>query len=183
MLASQSPRRRELLEQAGFFVECVPAGVDEMTDGEPQTLAIANAEAKARAVACGRPDAIVIGADTIVVLDGEIFGKPGSLDHAREMLARLAGRTHEVMTGVVMLRQSPETCVRFCEVTRVRFHALDAGAIDRYLADIHVLDKAGAYSAQEDDGRIIANVEGSFSNVIGLPMERLVAELAANFGG
>ncbi|MDD5198580.1 MAG: Maf family protein [Terrimicrobiaceae bacterium] len=183
MLASRSPRRRELLAQAGFITVCEPADVEEVleSEGPPAALAIANAELKAMSVALVRPEDIVLGADTIVVLDGEIFGKPRNIAHAEEMLDRMAGRVHEVITGVCLVKWARRTIVKFSEVTRVRFRPLAAAQIREYLASIDPLDKAGAYAAQEDGGRLIECAEGSFSNVVGLPMERTVESLARHF--
>jgi septum formation protein len=184
ILASRSPRRRALLEEAGYRVECDPEDVGELTahDESPAHLALDNARRKSLAVAARRADDVVLGADTIVVLDGEIFGKPRDLDHAFAMLSRLAGRIHEVITGVCVVCRAQRARVEFSETTRVRFRALDAGAIRDYLARIEPLDKAGAYAAQDDGGRIIECVEGSFSNVVGLPMERTRATLDGQFG-
>ena len=181
VLASRSPRRRELLAQAGIEAVCVPSDAEEMTatDGCPSGLAIANAELKAMAVALERPADVVLGADTIVVFEGEIFGKPRDLAQAAEMLGRLAGRVHEVMTGVCLVRWDRRAMIKFHETTRVKFRPLDGGQIRDYLASIDPLDKAGGYAAQEDSGRIIELVEGSFSNVVGLPLDRTLAALAS----
>lgn len=180
VLASRSPRRRDLLAGAGIEVDADPADVEELiaTEDSPAALALLNAELKAFKVAPRRSEAVVLGADTIVVLDGEIFGKPRDGAHAVEMLTRLAGRTHEVITGVCLVRWEPRLIVKFTEATRVKFRPLDAGQISGYLASIDPMDKAGAYAAQEDNGRIIECVEGSFSNVVGLPVERTLAALA-----
>ncbi len=184
VLASRSPRRRDLLEANGLGVECDPADVEELIahDGHPSELALANAELKSRVVSSRRPADLVIGADTIVVLDGEIFGKPRDLPHAEEILSRLAGRVHEVITGVCIIRWEQHAMVKFSETTRVKFRPLDAAAIRAYLETIDPLDKAGAYAAQNDGGRIIDCVEGSFSNVVGLPVERTLAALTDHFG-
>ncbi len=184
VLASRSPRRRELLAQAGFSTICVPTDVEEesATDGPPFGLAVANAELKAMAVALARPGDLVLGADTIVVFEGEIFGKPRDLAHAREMLSRMSGHVHEVITGVCLVEWGRRAMVKFHETARVRFRALTAGEIQNYLDSIDPLDKAGAYAAQEDGGRIIECIEGSFSNVVGLPMERTVEALERHFG-
>ncbi|MGH8047483.1 MAG: Maf family protein [Chthoniobacterales bacterium] len=184
VLASRSPRRRELLAQAGVETIFAPADVEEQseTEGPPSGLAIANAELKAMAVALGRPDDVVLGADTIVVFEGEIFGKPRDLAHAAEMLGRMAGHTHEVITGVCLVEWGRRALVKFHDTTRVRFRALTAAQIEDYLASIEPFDKAGAYAAQEDEGRIIECIEGSFSNVVGLPLERTTDALHAQFG-
>ncbi len=184
MLASRSPRRRDLLAQAGILSVGAPSDAEELTevDGPPAALAIANAELKAMPIALARPDEVVLGADTIVALDGGIFGKPRDLSHAEEMLARLAGRTHEVITGVCLVAWKRRAVVKFSESTRVKFRELSPARIREYLRSIDPLDKAGAYAAQHDEGRIIECVEGSFSNVVGLPVERTVAALERYFG-
>jgi septum formation protein len=181
VLASRSPRRRELLGQAGIEAVCDPAAVEEETvsEGPPWGLAVANAELKAMDVATRRPADVVLGADTIVVFEGEIFGKPRDLAHAEEMLARMVGRTHEVVTGVCVAEWGRRALVTFYETTRVKFRAMDAAEIRTYLASIDPLDKAGAYAAQDDDGRLIECIEGSFTNVVGLPMERLITALGS----
>jgi septum formation protein len=183
VLASRSPRRRDLLAEAGIEAVCEPADVEEemSTDGSPCGLAVANAELKAMTIALAQPDKVVLGADTIVVFEGEIFGKPRDLAHAVEMLSRLSGHVHEVITGVCLVEWGRRAMVKFHETTRVRFRDLTAEEIQSYLASIDPLDKAGAYAAQEDEGRIIECVEGSFSNVVGLPLERTLEALAANF--
>lgn len=183
MLASRSPRRIDLLTAAGFDIVCRPSDVDELTeiDGHPFQLAIANAEAKAFSVAATNQDSVVLGADTIVVLDGAILGKPRDMDHALEMLERLSGRIHEVITGVSILNMAAKAMVRFHDVTRVRFNSLTREQLLDYAKSIDPLDKAGAYAAQDDGGRIIDCVEGSFSNVVGLPMERTLEALNAHF--
>jgi septum formation protein len=172
-----------LLAQAGIEAICAPPDVEEAaeTDGPPSVLAIANAELKAMAVALARPGEVVLGADTIVVFEGEIFGKPRDLAHAAEMLGRLSGHVHEVITGVCLVEWGRRAMVKFHETTRVRFRTLTAAEILDYLASIDPLDKAGAYAAQEDGGRIIECVEGSFSNVVGLPIERTIEALAQHF--
>ncbi len=162
-----------------MVIECVSADVREAVeiDGAARDLAVFNAELKANAVVARRRDAVVIGADTIVVLRAEIFGKPGDLDGARRMLARLAGRTHEVITGVCVVDGVSGRKDVFAESTFVRFREFGAAEIEAYLARIDPLDKAGSYSAQEDDGELIEALEGAFDNVVGLPVERVVGVL------
>jgi len=143
---------------------------------------MANARAKAREVAPRHPHSVVLGADTLVWLRGIPLGKPAGLDEARKMLRLLSGRVHEVATGVHLLRMEPRQQAEFYEVTRVRFRKLDEGAIDQYLASVDVLDKAGAYALQEHGDLLIETVEGSRSNVIGLPVERTMAALQHHFG-
>jgi len=179
ILASASPRREQLLREMGVrFAVIRPDGVEEMLGGAaPEVLALQNAQRKARAVAGRHPDALVIGADTIVVLGGEIFGKPRDLDEAVAMLERLAGRQHVVLTGVCLIHRALDTELTFCESTRVWMRSLAREQIAAYLAKINPLDKAGAYAAQEHGETIIERIEGSFSNVMGLPVERVRATL------
>jgi septum formation protein len=182
VLASASPRRRDLLGGVGFEVIIRPADVEELTGGlSPRDLVLANAEMKALSVAAVTPGDLVLGADTIVVLDGEILGKPRDLAHAAEMLARLGGRVHEVLTGVCLLRGGAVSRCSFVESTRVSFRALDETIIANYLAEIDPLDKAGAYAAQEDQGRLIEGIEGSLENVIGLPVARVLEAIETHF--
>lgn len=159
-----------------------PAGVEELEGGlAPRDLVIANAERKALAVASGISGDLVLGADTIVVLDGGILGKPRDLPHASEMLGRLGGRVHEVLTGVCLIRGGGVARCSFAESTRVSFRSLDAETIADYLADVDPLDKAGAYAAQEDRGRLIERIEGSMENVIGLPVARVLSAIREHF--
>jgi septum formation protein len=177
ILASGSPRRRELLREMGVGFEVVTAGVAELDAASapglaPVELAIANAKLKAGVVARLRPGRWVLGADTVVALEGRVFGKPGSMAEAGDFLRALSGRTHEVITGG-MLRGPDGGEERFYEISRVVFHALTDEVIARYLAEVHVLDKAGGYALQEQGVWIVASVEGSRANVIGLPVEKL----------
>ena len=178
VLASASPRRRALLREHGYAFEVVvPQGVDEIAPVHlsPGEIVLANAHAKARAASRLRPDAIVIGVDTEVLFEGRVLGKPADMDAAFAMLRRLNGRTHEVYSGVWLLGQGSRR--GFIEITRVHFHRRSDDELRSYLSRIGPLDKAGAYAAQDDRGGMIARVEGSFFNVIGLPMERLAGEL------
>ncbi len=175
ILASGSPRRRELLTQMGVKFEVITADVEEHMPAETddaQKLAVHNAMLKARAVAKLHPGRWVLGADTIVVLDRRVLGKPASLDVAREHLAALSGHTHQVVTGCCLVSPQGEPSM-FSDTSRVSFHALANATIDKYLAAVHVLDKAGAYALQEHGDWIIARVDGSRDNVLGLPTERL----------
>lgn len=182
VLASASPRRRDLLGGVGFEVIIRPADVEELTGGlSPRDLVLANAEMKALSVAAVTAGDLVLGADTIVVLDGEILGKPRDRAHAAEMLSRLGGRVHEVLTGVCMLRGGTASRCSFVESTRVSFRTLDWSMIADYLDDIDPLDKAGAYAAQEDRGRLIERIEGSLENVIGLPVARVLEVIETHF--
>jgi septum formation protein len=181
VLASASPRRRALLAEHGYEFAVVPADVEEVTPAHlsPAETALWNARLKARAVAHRHTGAVVLGVDTLVALDHQIFGKPADLDEAFEMLSALNGRAHEVFSAVCLVARGGERA--FVEGTRVHFHRRSDDELRAYLARIGPLDKAGAYAAQEDGGGMIERVEGSFTNVIGLPMETLpqvLAELA-----
>ena len=184
-LASGSPRRRELLTAAGYRFELCPAPVAESASGQltARELVRLNARRKARATVHLLPatgPAVVLGADTLVSLDGAVLGKPRDQDEAFAMLSRLAGRTHEVVTGVCLLPTGGESPAReWVERTAVTFRALGPDDLRAYLARINPLDKAGAYAAQEHGADVIAATTGSWTNVIGLPMESLRRELAA----
>lgn len=185
VLASSSPRRSELLRSAGLTFRTATADAVEIHDpalGLPG-LVLSNARTKALAVASAHPACVVIGADTLVWLDGHALGKPGDLDQARRMLTRLSGRVHEVATGVHLVRLEPRRQIEFHETTRVRFRAYDADVIEAYLERVHVLDKAGAYALQEHGELLVESVEGNRSNVVGLPLERTLAALRRFAGG
>jgi septum formation protein len=183
LLASASERRRELLRRAGVEFQTEIAQVQELSgEGIPaRELCLLNAQLKATEVAARFPDCIVLGADTIVSLDGRIFGKPRDAAEARAMLEQLCGRIHEVLTGVCLVHRSQGKLCRFTDSTRVKFRPRREVDLDDYLRNIYPLDKAGAYAAQEDHGRLIECVEGSISNVIGLPVERVVMALKERF--
>jgi septum formation protein len=181
ILASSSPRRAELLRKlvAEFTVihsDAVELHNEQLTAMEISQL---NAYRKARAVAKKFPDALVIGADTLVYLGTTLFGKPASLEEAQRMLKQLRGQTHQVVTGVCLLQLRGHHQKLFAESTAVKFRTLGTRAIRDYLALIQPLDKAGAYAIQDHGDKIVENISGSLSNVIGLPMERLQEELEA----
>jgi len=173
ILASASPRRELLLREMGLaFAVVRPDDVEEITSGlAPEALALHNAQRKARVVAGQHREALVLGADTIVVLDGVVFGKPRDWMDAQRMLGQLAGRAHDVFTGVCLIQRGAETA--FYDRTRVWMKALTPPQITDYFLKVNPLDKAGAYAAQEHGDTIIERIEGSFSNVMGLPVERL----------
>jgi len=177
ILASASPRRRELLSGMGVRFEVVTADVREH-DAEssphlaPADLARENARRKAQAVAALQPGRWVLGADTVVALEKRVLGKPDSVEQARHFLVVLSGQTHEVITGCALIAPNGEAEI-FHEISRVTFHVLTGDAVARYLAEVAVLDKAGAYALQERGEWIIERVEGSRANVIGLPTEAL----------
>jgi septum formation protein len=177
-LASTSPRRRELLKQLGieFHVLKPDTNEAEHTSGSrsPRAAAIACARAKARSAAHKARSGWVVGVDTIVVLDGEIMGKPGNRAEARRMLSRLSGRTHEVTSGVAVLRRPQDRLLASAETTRVSFRTLTAGEVERYIATREPYDKAGAYGIQERAGVFVRRVDGCYLNVIGLPVPLLL---------
>jgi septum formation protein len=177
ILASGSPRRRQLLGGLGVLFEVMNVDVielDALTGAHlaPFELARENGRLKARAAREARPECWVLGADTVVALGERLFGKPASLEEAREFLGVLSGQSHEVITGCVLISPEGEEDI-FHEVSTVAFHDLSPQVIDRYLAEVNVLDKAGAYALQEQGERIVRSVKGSRTNVIGLPMEPL----------
>jgi septum formation protein len=180
VLASGSPRRAALLSEGGFEFEVVAPRVAEKFDAilTLRELTLWNAIRKGMAIAQTRPDAVVLAADTLVSLDNRIIGKPADLSEAARMLRRLSGRTHEVCSSVAIYRQTSGRSDFFHEVSRVLFRRLNERAIESYLAKVHALDKAGAYAAQGSGAEIIAKIEGSFTNVVGLPMEKTVVALA-----
>ena len=157
-----------------------PAQVDEnlSADETPEEHVRRLARAKAERIATRYPGHIVLGADTIVVRDGVIFGKPSSHSEARQVLNSLSGQPHEVITGVCLLRLTPGHIDVWTCRTRVHFKALDAGQIERYCQLVNTLDKAGAYAIQEHGDMLISRIEGLRSNVIGLPIEEVVERLA-----
>ncbi len=175
VLASASPRRKALLEEYGYKFTVDPALIDEVspTHLTPRETVLLNARAKCRAVAARHPGAIVLGVDTVVALGHELFGKPANSAAAFRMLSRLNGHAHEVFSGVWIAAAAKHRERGFVEMSRVHFRSLSDDRLRAYLARIAPLDKAGAYAAQDDEGELIEAVDGSYSNVIGLPMERL----------
>lgn len=176
ILASASARRAEILRDAGYHFTVLSSAVDETpyADESAQDLVLRLAEAKAElAAARAVGPAIIIGADTEVVLDGHIFGKPRSSDDARRMLEKLSGRKHTVLTGVALLRLPDAERVTFVETTLVQFASLSDDEITRYLATSEPHDKAGAYAIQGYAARYIPRIEGCYFNVVGLPLARL----------
>jgi septum formation protein len=179
VLASTSPRRFDLMTEAGLRFRVVPAEVEEFHDEAVPVAELTrqNAALKAEWVAALHPEAWVIGADTLVSIDGQALGKPADLAEAARMLARLAGRTHVVGTAVCLIHGVSGQKREFLERTEVTFKPLTPDEIRHYLTLINPLDKAGSYAAQEHGEMIIEQVVGAYSNVVGLPMERLLKEL------
>jgi septum formation protein len=184
VLASSSPRRRELLTEYGYRAVVAPTGCAESSAAwlTVRELVLLNAGRKAAAAAATHPANVVLGADTLVSLAGRPLGKPVDRAEAESMLGSLAGRTHQVYSGVCLLRCQPECSASFVCVSQVRLRALSRAELTGYLDLIDPLDKAGAYAAQEHGERIIASISGSRSNVIGLPMETLQIVLRDRFG-
>ena len=177
ILASQSPRRRELLSLVGIAHDVQPADIDEsyLTGEPPRDHAERLARGKAEVIAAREPDAVVIGSDTIVVVDGDVLGKPADENDAVRMLARLAGRSHTVVTAVaVAWRGETRSAVEEVEVT---FHPLSRAEIDAYIATREPMDKAGAYGIQGYGATIVARVDGDYFAVMGLPLQRLIRVL------
>ena len=181
ILASASPRRRELLQQIGASFDVKVSNAEEIGNNELSAVELVkwNALAKAKAVAAENPNIPVLGADTVVALNGEIFGKPGNDDTARKMLRRLAGRTHQVWTGIAWVSRGETYTDVVC--TDVNMEPIGETAIDNYVATGEPLDKAGAYAIQGRAAVFIDSIEGSYSNVVGLPLAA-VAKLAREAG-
>lgn len=179
ILASQSPRRIELMREAGYDIRVIPADIDETPfDGEaPLTLVERLARAKAAAVAAehAEPNELTVAADTIVTFDGQILGKPADGDEARTMLRELSGRTHQVATGVCIVKAGDATAphaaesLSFVDVTDVTFYELTEEQIERYVASGEPMDKAGAYGIQGRGCVLVEGIDGNYHNVVGLP--------------
>ncbi|MEE1066553.1 MAG: Maf family protein [Acutalibacteraceae bacterium] len=177
ILASASPRRKELLATAGIEFTVKVADVEEKIDDglTPAEVVRSLALQKAQAVADKNPEAIVIGADTIVVLDDVILGKPQSEENAVEMLTSLSGRSHTVYTGVALIKG--DKVRNFCEATQVEFYDLTKEDIDAYVATKDCMDKAGAYGIQTNGCVLIRKIDGDYFNVVGLPVSKVYREL------
>jgi septum formation protein len=183
ILASASPRRAEILGDAGIAFDVLVVNVDETPRAGESAEAMCRrlAEAKARAAAARLgatgEQTIIVAADTTVEIEGEILGKPDSPEAAREMLRRLSGKTHRVLTALALVRLPDGTARSDLESTAVRFAALSAEEIDEYVATREPMDKAGGYAIQGRAGRFIERVEGCYFNVVGLPLARLYRNL------
>lgn len=166
-----------MLAEAGLDFDIIPSPAEEIHDVDMplHLLCEANAELKAQAIAKEYPDAIVIGADTLVYIDQTPLGKPKSEIEARETLAKLSGRSHQVCTGVCVARG--ESAERFHTITEVVFRELTSDIIDDYMSKVNVMDKAGSYAVQEHGDLIISEVRGDYDNVVGLPIAQLLEKL------
>lgn len=184
VLASGSPRRRELLTEAGFRFRVELPGIEENEDTRLpiRTLTAENAAAKADAVAARESAAVVIAADTLVLLGETVLSKPADRAEAARMLAGLSGRAHEVFTAVAIRHGASGKHLDLTVTTRVVFKELSPAVMSDYHSRIDPLDKAGAYAAQEHGELIIESIEGSMSNVVGLPMDEVTAALRDRFG-
>jgi septum formation protein len=182
LLASRSPQRRAILEQLGIPFEVVAPQWEELDGAEPVATVRANALGKARSVAPGSPGARpVLGVDTEVVLDGRVFGKAATEAEAEAMLEALAGRTHEVVSGLCLITSGWEVVEH--EVTRVTFRPLDARDLAAYVAFGEWEGRAGAYAVQGRGAALVERIEGDYLNVVGLPAALLVRLLAERFAG
>ena len=179
ILASASPRRSELLQRAGFRFQIVPAAVDELDVGPGSVpgIALRNAERKADFIAAENPEATVIGADTVVELDGMVLGKPTDPADALRILMLLSGKRHNVLTGVCIRNVARNIRVLFTDRTSVWFRPFDVDTAKRYMSLVNVMDKAGAYGIQEQGDILVERIEGLFSNIVGLPVERVAETL------
>lgn len=180
ILASASPRRRELMAQAGLnFTVQVSEADETVTERRPDKIVEELALRKAMAVAETVTGSTVIGADTIVAMDGTILGKPGTREQAAEMLRMLSGKTHQVYTGVAILAQKDGQEIRrvFSERTDVTFYPVEEDEINRYVATGEPMDKAGAYGIQGRAAIFVREIHGDYNNVVGLPAARMYQEL------
>lgn len=175
-LASGSPRRRDLLEQLGYRLRIQPADIDETPLPNEDALAYAERMAREKAAVHPDPGAVIIAADTVVHRDGEIFHKPESVADAHRILSELSGQTHQVSTGTCV--RSGERVLAHVTTTQVSFRTLTEAEIRGYVATGEPMDKAGAYGIQGIGGFMVHSIQGSYSNVVGLPLSQILADLA-----
>ena len=181
ILASASPRRQQLLAQLGLPFDILPADIDERhwPSEIPEAYVTRMACTKARQLAQENPTVFVLGADTIVTMDGQILGKPQDAEEARAMLRQLSGRQHDVLTGLALLQHDLALTQIDNVRTRVRFRPLDEAEIDAYVATGEPFDKAGSYAIQGYGGRFVDSYDGCYTNVVGLPIRQTAAMLRA----
>ena len=172
VLASRSPQRRAILEQLRIAFEVLPVDVDEISSGIAREVARENALAKATAGAAARPGSTILGVDTIVVCDGDILGKPASPQAAKRTLKRLSGRTHEVVSGLALIRSGNPQVVH--EVTKVVFRTLDDDLVRRYVETGEWSGRAGGYAIQGQGAALVRSISGDYLNVVGLPVAALL---------
>lgn len=174
LLASQSPRRKTILESMRLKFRVVVPDVEEHSEGlYYQDIPILNARLKADAVAAFNPDSLVLAADTVVEFDGRHFNKPADEEDAIEMLLTLSGEEHRVVTGVCLQKRSENILTLFADISRVKFKQYGRDIIVEYMRKVNVMDKAGAYAVQEHGSLIVDKIVGSTTNVMGLPSEKL----------
>ncbi|MGA1192356.1 MAG: Maf family protein [Bdellovibrionota bacterium] len=173
VLASGSPRRSAILGEMGIDFSVVASGVDEAcVVSEPESLVVQLSELKAADVARQYTERWILGGDTIVVVNGEVLGKPTDLQHARLMLEQLSGKTHSVIGGVTLMNASKGICESFCSESQVTFMKLPESCIARYVASKEGLDKAGAYAIQGDGQFFVERIVGSYTNIVGLDAQK-----------
>ncbi|MBM7097997.1 septum formation inhibitor Maf [Bacillus sp. H-16] len=177
ILASQSPRRKELLEQAGIPFHTISSQVEEKTDPtlSPEELVVSLAMQKAEAVFKKNPENVVLGSDTVVSIDGRVLGKPSDKKEARDMLRMLSGRTHEVFTGVAVLSGDKTRTV--CEKASVQFYDLSDEEIDGYIKSGEPFDKAGSYGIQGLGAVLVERISGDYFAIVGLPLAKTIRVL------
>jgi len=179
ILASASPRRQEFLQRLGLDFQVAPAHIDETPEtGEaPETFVRRMALTKAQHIARQHPESVVLGADTVVVLAGTIFGKPQDREEAFRILKRLQGRTHQVMTGFAVVSRQQAIEVIDAHITQVAFDRFDDVVLRAYVDSGEPMDKAGAYGIQDRGAFLVRSITGSYSNVVGLPLNAVVQTL------
>lgn len=180
LLASNSPRRRALLIEAGFEFQSIGPRVAERLDADLtlRELTTFNAIRKGLAVARRYPDRVVLSADTLVAIDDLVLGKPKNIAEARSILDKLSGRSHQVCSTVFICHLAQARTNTFSEISQVQFRRLNSQAISDYFTKVNPLDKAGSYAAQGEGREIIKKIDGSYTNVVGLPMEKTIVTLA-----
>ena len=179
ILASVSPRRKELLEGMGIEFDVIPSGINEdFLNGEtPREHVLRLSKEKSSAVSRNNPDAWVLGADTIVIIDGDVIGKPGTQNDARAMLARLSGREHQVITGFTIVNKSIDVMITDAVESFVIFKEISEDEMDWYVKTKEPYDKAGGYAVQGMAAFFIREIRGSYTNVVGLPLTEVVTAL------
>ena len=173
ILASASPRRAQLLSEAGYSFTVLPANIDEITQECPLDTVLENAKRKASTLSLLHPDSLIIAADTIVCLNKKILEKPQDLADAKKMLQQLSSQSHSVFSAISLQHSTENYSETFYEESKVNFKKLSDSTIEEYHSKVNPLDKAGAYNIDEHGELIIDSIEGSYSNIMGLPMETL----------
>lgn len=179
ILASASPRRQQLLREIGLQFDVIPGDVNEdfLLDELPVDYVTRMSREKSYAIAEQMPDAWVLGADTIVIIDGEVLGKPQTRENAREMLKKLSGREHRVITGFTIVKKSAQTVVSQVVESSVVFKEIEMDELEWYINSPEPYDKAGAYAVQGMAGYFVKEIHGSYTNVVGLPLTEVVTVL------